>query len=49
MEEYIEATSFLCYLVTGRLISLEEVQANLSDPETGSPVCLFPLTIRRVR
>ena len=40
MEEYIEATSFLYYLVTGRLISLEEVQANLSDRETGEPVRL---------
>lgn len=38
MEEYIEATSFLYYLDTGRLISLQEVQNLLSDQETGDAV-----------
>jgi predicted translin family RNA/ssDNA-binding protein len=40
MEEYIEATSFLYYLDTGRLIPLDEVQRNLSDPATGEPVSM---------
>lgn len=38
MEEYIEASSFLHYLDHGTLITLEEVQRNLSDKETGEPV-----------
>lgn len=38
MEEYIEASSFLHYLDHGSLITLEEVQRNLSDKETGEPV-----------
>jgi hypothetical protein len=38
MEEYIEASSFLHYLDRGTLITLEEVQRNLSDKETGEPV-----------
>lgn len=38
MEEYIEAVSFLHYLENGTLISLKEVQDNLTDPETSQPV-----------
>lgn len=38
LQEYIEALSFAHYLETGRLVSFDEVQRELSD-ERG-PVCL---------
>jgi hypothetical protein len=38
LEEYIEGLSFLHYLEHKNLISLEEVQNTLSDPETGDRV-----------
>ena len=38
LEEYIEALSFLHYLEHRTLIPLAEVQAGLSDTETGEPV-----------
>lgn len=40
LEEYIEGLSFLHYLEHGSLISLKEVQATLSEKETGENVCL---------
>ena len=40
LEEYIEGLSFLHYLEHGSLISLEEVQATLSEKESGENVCL---------
>jgi len=38
LEEYIEGLSFLHYLDKGDLITIEEIQATLSDSETGEPV-----------
>ena len=38
LEEYLEGLSFLHYLETRQLITLEEVQRTLSDEETGEPV-----------
>ena len=41
LEEYIEGLSFLHYLEHGSLISLKEVQATLSEKESGENVCLY--------
>lgn len=38
LQEYIEALSFACFLDRGSLITFDQVQATLSDPE-GNPVC----------
>ena len=38
MEEYIEGLSFLHYLEKRELITMDEVQATLSDAESGTPV-----------
>ena len=37
LQEYIEALSFFHYVECGRLVSYEQVQANLSD-DAGQPV-----------
>ena len=41
LEEYIEGLSFLHYLDKGDLITIEEIQATLSDGETGEAVSWF--------
>ncbi|KAF8807240.1 Translin [Phlegmacium glaucopus] len=42
LQEYIEALSFACFLDHGSLITFDQVQATLSDPE-GNPY--FPLPV----